>query len=93
MFTRVQQASIGLQWLMIYKHDHKVLKNQPLVHGRPGFHRDLKQTVEHRHPFIFQNNRLSPGSRGDLKKKRLSPSSHVYKSFEKFLKQEVYDRF
>ena len=33
MFTRVQQASIGLQWLMFYKHDHTVLKNQPLVHG------------------------------------------------------------
>ena len=33
VFTRVQQASIGLQWLMIYKHDHSVLKNQPLVHG------------------------------------------------------------
>ena len=48
VFTRVQQASIGLQWLMIYKHDHLVLKNQPLVHGRPDFHRVLKQTVEHR---------------------------------------------
>ena len=34
VFTRVQQASIGLQWLMIYKHDHSVLKNQPLVHSR-----------------------------------------------------------
>ena len=67
MFTRVQQASIGLQWLMIYKHDHTVLKNQPLVHGRPGFRRDLKQTVEHRLPFIFQNARLSPGSHGDFK--------------------------
>ena len=33
VFTRVQQASIGLQWLMIYKNDHTVLKNQPLVHG------------------------------------------------------------
>ena len=33
VFTRVQQASIGLQWLMFYKHDHIVLKNQPLVHG------------------------------------------------------------
>ena len=42
VFTRVQQASIDLQWLMIYEHDHSVLKNQPLVHGRPGFRRDLK---------------------------------------------------
>ena len=67
VFTRVQQASIDLQWLMIYKHDHIVLKNQSLVHGRPGFRRDLKQTVEHRLPFIFQNDRLSPGSRGDFK--------------------------
>ena len=53
--------------LMIYKHDHSVFKNQPLVHGRPGFRRDLKQTVEHRLPFSFQNDRLSPGSRGDFK--------------------------
>ena len=67
MFTRVQQASIGLQWLMIYKHDHSVLKNQRLVHGCPDFRRDLKKTVEHRLPFIFQNDRLSPGSHGDFK--------------------------
>ena len=33
VFTRVHEASIGLQWLMIYKHDHTFLKNQPLVHG------------------------------------------------------------
>ena len=78
---------------MIYKHDHTVLKNQPLVHGRPGFCRDLKQTVEHRLPFIFQNDRLSPGSLGDLEKKRLSSGSRVYKSFEKLLKQEVCERF
>ena len=42
-------------------------KNQPLVHGRPSFRRDLKQTVEHKLPFIFQNDRLSSGSRGDFK--------------------------
>ena len=69
------------------------LKNQPLVHGRPGFRRDLKQTIGHRLPFIFQNDQLSPGSRGDLKKKWLSLGSRVYKSFEKFLKQDVCERF
>ena len=26
VFTRVHQASIGLQWLMFYKHDHTVMK-------------------------------------------------------------------
>ena len=46
---------------------YTVLKNQPLVHGRPSFPRDLKQTVEHRLPFAFQNDRLSSGSRGDFK--------------------------
>ena len=43
------------------------LKNQPLVHGRPGFRRVLKKTVEHMLPFIFQNDRLSSDSRGDFK--------------------------
>ena len=67
MFIRVQQASIGLQWLMFYKHDIQFEKNQPLVHSRPGFRRDLKQTIKHMLTFIFQNDRLSPGSRGDFK--------------------------
>ena len=38
---------------------YTVLKNQPLVPGRPGFRRVLKQTVEPRLPFRFQNDRLS----------------------------------
>ena len=65
---------------MIYSFE----KNQPLVHGRPSFRRLLKQTVEHMLPFIFQNDRLSSGSRDDLKKKLLSPGSRVYKKFGKY---------
>ena len=42
VFTKVQQAKIGLQWLMFYKHDIYSFENQPLVHGRPGFRRVLK---------------------------------------------------
>ena len=62
VFTRVQQAKN--RPLIVDVLYYIVLKNQPLVHGRPGFRRVLKQTVEPRLPFRFQNDRLSQAPMG-----------------------------
>ena len=44
-----------------------VLKSTTGARLIPGSRVCFKQTVEPRLPFLFQNERLSPGSRGDFK--------------------------
>ena len=65
----------------------------------------LKQTIEPRLPFLFQNKRLSPGSRLDFKangsaqapifisKQAVKPRIPCLRKFYKLLKQEVYEKF